>query len=96
MSIHHVYWTLKTLPCTSVVVLASNTEDPLQSTNGYSEKFADNVIFLFRDFPEKNYLKPYRKILLVMKTRYSDHDRAGRLVSYSSKGVISLLPPVPE
>lgn len=96
MSIHQIYWTLKTLPCTSIVVLESNTNNPLQSSNGHSEKFADNVIFLFRDYPEKDYLKPYRKILLVMKTRYSDHDRAGRLISHNSRGIISVLPPHQE
>lgn len=52
MSIYHIYWTLTSVPCTTVVVLASNIADPLQSTNGYSEKFADNVLFRVRNFPK--------------------------------------------
>ncbi len=90
MSIYHVYWTLKSIPCTSVLVLAASPTNPVQSTNSYSEKFADAVILLFREFPTDTYLKPYRKILLVLKTRYSRHERAGRILEFDDRGVAFL------
>ena len=90
MSIYHIYWTLKSVSCTTVVVLASSISNPLQSTNGYSEKFADNVLFLVREFPKDTLLHAYRKILLVIKTRYSRHDHYGKAVGFTDEGVMYL------
>ena len=90
MSIYHVYWMLKSVSCTTVVVLASSVSDSLQSTNGHSEKFADNVLFLVREFPKDTLLHEYRKILIVIKTRYSWHDRCGKMVQFTDEGIMYL------
>jgi len=91
-SIYHIYWTVKSIPCTTVVVLASNIADPLQSANGYSEKFADNIIFLVREFPKDTLLNEYREILLVLKSRYSYHQRRGQLIEFNDNGTLYLKP----
>ncbi len=95
MSIYHIYWTLKTVPCTTVVVLASNIADPLQSTYGYSEKFADNVLFLVRELPKDTLLNEFRKFLLVFKTRYSGHDHHGKILKFTREGIMYLESPQP-
>lgn len=92
MSIYHIYWTLKSIPCTTIVVLSSNITDPLQSTNGHSEKFADNVIFLVREFPKDSLLQEYRKILIVLKSRYNPHERSGRVIESDETGTMYLKP----
>ncbi|MDE2443325.1 MAG: hypothetical protein O0X49_02955 [Methanocorpusculum sp.] len=93
MAIYHIYFSLKSIPCTTIVVLSSNITDPLQSTNGYSEKFADNVIFLVREFPKDTLLGEYRKICLVLKSRYSRHERYGKLLEFDDNGIPYLKPP---
>ncbi|MDV0442674.1 ATPase domain-containing protein [Methanorbis rubei] len=93
MSIYHIYWTLKSIPCTSFIVLSTSSTKPLHSMGEYSEKFADNVILLFREFPKDTYLNPYQKVLLILKTRYSRHERAGRVLEFDDRGVAYLEKP---
>ncbi|MDU9376128.1 hypothetical protein McpSp1_07180 [Methanocorpusculaceae archaeon Sp1] len=93
MSVYHIYWTLKSIPCTSFIVLSTSSARSLQSMSGYSEEFADNVILLFREFPKDTYLNPYKKVLLVLKTRYNRHEHSGKVLEFDERGVAYLTKP---
>lgn len=93
MSLYRLFWSLKSVECNSLVIVGPDPHNPLRSRHGLSEEFADTSMFLFREFPENDYLKPYRTTFLVMKARHSAHSHSGKLVQYGNDGIISLVDP---
>lgn len=93
MSLYRLFWSLKSEECNSLVIVGADPHNPLRSRHGLSEEFADTSMFLFREFPNNNYLEPYRTLFVVMKSRYSGHSSVGRIVEYTDEGLITLKSP---
>ena len=93
--IYRFYVALKSEKCTSLIIVSSDPANPLRTKLGLSEKFADTTMFMFREFPDHDYLRPYRTIFLVLKSRFRSHSHVGKLVEYGDLGQLSLVRPDP-
>lgn len=93
--LYRLYVALKSEECTSLIIVSPDPSNPLHTRLGLTEKFADTTMFMFREFPDHDYLQAYRTIFLVLKSRYSVHSRVGKLVEYGELGHLSLVRPDP-
>lgn len=89
---HRVYSSFRTANATTILVTQSGKNDPIQSKYGYAEVFADNVACLFREFPDNDYIKPYKLIFLILKLSGKIYKTA-KYVKYTSDGLFTLVDP---
>lgn len=87
---HRVYSSFRSLNATTLLVTQSGKTDPIQSKHGYAEVFADNVFCLFREFPNNDYILPYRLIFLILKFS-GKIDKTAKYVRYTDNGFFTLV-----
>jgi len=90
--LNRVYMSLRLTGATTILIVYSSATDPLRSKYGYCELFSDGVACMFHEFPNKDYLKPYRMLFVLLKSR-GHITKTAKLVKYDSTGLFTLYTP---
>ena len=96
--LNQVYMSFRSTGATTLLNVYASSSYPLHSKYGYSEIFADVVACMFREFPEHDFMKSYRMLFVILKTR-GLLVKTAKLVKYDATGLFTLYSPtksVPE
>jgi|GEM_PF-2907094 len=90
--LNRVYMSLRSTGATIILNVYPGVTDPLRSKYGYSELFSDGVACMFHEFPNKDYLKPYRMTFVLLKSR-GHITKTAKLIKYDATGLFTLYSP---